>query len=185
MFISDLNLPPFKKRDLHAVFPQGCVQKLSWRTFYHSMSLISADRHAMRDWIAGGGPWTFYLLPVLELPISQTYSRTSESLTMEGLLIPPTWFHFWSQGNFAQKQEIIQFSSVQSLTHVWLFATPWIATRQASLSQSSLPEFTQTPRVHSNSHPSSRWCHPAILSSVVPFSSCPQSLPASESFPMS
>ena len=42
-----------------------------------------------------------------------------------------------------------------------------------------------TPRVHSNSCPSSRWCHPAISSSVVPFSSCPQSLPASKSFPMS
>ena len=42
-----------------------------------------------------------------------------------------------------------------------------------------------TPRVHSNSHPSSQWCHPAISSSVVAFSSGPQSLPASESFPMS
>ena len=42
-----------------------------------------------------------------------------------------------------------------------------------------------TPGVHSNSRPSSRWCHAAISSSVVPFSSCPQSLPASESFPMS
>ena len=42
-----------------------------------------------------------------------------------------------------------------------------------------------TPRVHPNSHPSSRWCHPAISSSVIPFSSCPESLPASESFPMS
>ena len=42
-----------------------------------------------------------------------------------------------------------------------------------------------TPRVHPNSRPSSRWCHPAISSSVVPFSSCPQYLPASESFPMS
>ena len=42
-----------------------------------------------------------------------------------------------------------------------------------------------TPRVHSNSHPSSPWCHPAISSSVVAFSSCPQSLPASASFPMS
>ena len=42
-----------------------------------------------------------------------------------------------------------------------------------------------TPGVHSDSHPSSQWCHPAISSSVVPFSSCPQSLPASESFPMS
>ena len=39
--------------------------------------------------------------------------------------------------------------------------------------------------VHSNSCPSSQWCHPAISSSVVPFSSCPQSLPASEYFPMS
>ena len=42
-----------------------------------------------------------------------------------------------------------------------------------------------TPGVHSNSHPSSWWCHPAISSSVVPFSSCPQSHPASGSFPMS
>ena len=42
-----------------------------------------------------------------------------------------------------------------------------------------------TPGVHSDSRPSSQWCHPAISSSVVPFSSCPQSLSASESFPMS
>ena len=42
-----------------------------------------------------------------------------------------------------------------------------------------------TPGVHPNSCPSSRWCHPSLSSSVVPFSSCPQSLPASESFPMS
>ena len=42
-----------------------------------------------------------------------------------------------------------------------------------------------TPGVHSDSRPLSRWCHPAISSSVILFSSCPQSLPASESFPMS
>ena len=42
-----------------------------------------------------------------------------------------------------------------------------------------------TSGVHSDSHPSSHWCHPVISSSVIPFSSCPQSLPASESFPMS
>ena len=42
-----------------------------------------------------------------------------------------------------------------------------------------------TPRVDSNSCPSSRWCHPASSSSVVPFSSCPQTHPASGSFPMS
>ena len=42
-----------------------------------------------------------------------------------------------------------------------------------------------TPRVHTNSYPSIWWCHPAISSSVVPFSSCLQSLPSSESSPMS
>ena len=42
-----------------------------------------------------------------------------------------------------------------------------------------------TPRIYSNSCPLSRWCHPAISSSVIPFSSCPQSLPESGSFPMS
>ena len=68
--------------------------------------------------------------------------------------------------------------SVQSLSCVQLFKTPWIAARQASLSitdsQSSLKPC-----------PSSQWCHPAISSSVIPFSSCLQSLLASGFFPMS
>ena len=75
------------------------------------------------------------------------------------------------------KSELKLFSSVQSLSHVQLFVTPWIAACQAS-------HPSQTPRVYSNSCPSGRWCHPAISSSVTPFSSC-QSLPASGSFPMS
>ena len=71
-----------------------------------------------------------------------------------------------------------EFSSVQSLSRVWLFVTPWTAAHQASL---SITNSWSSP----NSCPSSWWCHPAIPSSVVPFSSCPQFLPASESFPMS
>ena len=47
------------------------------------------------------------------------------------------------------------------------------------------PCISPIPGVHTNSRPWSQWCHPTISSSVVPFSSCPQSLPASESFPMS
>ena len=47
------------------------------------------------------------------------------------------------------------------------------------------PCLSPIPGVHPNSCASSRWCHPAISSSVVPFSSCSQSLPGSESFPMS
>ena len=72
-----------------------------------------------------------------------------------------------------------QFSSVQSLSCVRLFATPWITQHARP------PCPSPTPGVHSDSRPSSQWCHPAISSSVVPFSSCPQSLPASGSFPMS
>ena len=70
--------------------------------------------------------------------------------------------------------EWYSFSSVQSLSHVQLFETPWIARP---------PCPSPTPGVHSDSRPLSQWCHPAISSSVLPLSSCPQSLPASESFP--
>ena len=72
----------------------------------------------------------------------------------------------------------VQFSSVQSLRRVRLFVTPWTTARQASL-------FITNSGVHPNPCPLSRWWHPAISSSIVPFSSCPQSLPASGSFPMS
>ena len=57
--------------------------------------------------------------------------------------------------------------------------------RPHELQHARLPCPSPTPRVYSNSSASSQWCHPAISSSVAPFSSCLQSLPASESFPMS
>ena len=71
-----------------------------------------------------------------------------------------------------------QFSSVQSLGRV-----RHLRIHESQHARPPCP--SPTPGVHSNSCPSSRWCHPAISSSVIPFSSCPQSLPASESFPMS
>ena len=70
------------------------------------------------------------------------------------------------------------FSPAQSLRHVWLF---W----PHELQHAGLSCPSPIPGASSNSSPSSRWCHPTISSSVLPFSSCPQSLPASESFPMS
>ena len=72
----------------------------------------------------------------------------------------------------------VQFNSVQSLSHVRLFATPWTAAHQDSCP-------SPTPGVHPNPCPLSRWYHPAISLAVVPFSSCPQSSPASGSFQMS
>ena len=76
----------------------------------------------------------------------------------------------------SNRSTITRYCPVQ-LSRIWLFATPWIAARQASCP-------SPTPGFHWDSCPSSWWCHPAISSSVVPFSSCPQFLPASESFPM-
>ena len=73
---------------------------------------------------------------------------------------------------------VLTFSSVQSLSHIWLFAPH-------GLQHARLPCPSSTPRVCSNSYPSSQWCHPTISSSVVPFSSCLQSFPASGSFPRS
>ena len=91
----------------------------------------------------------------------------SELIALESML-------HWNMTMFSDQG----ISSVQSLSHVWLFATPWTAACQASL---SIP----TPRVHPNPSPLNRWCHPTISSSVVPFSSHLQSFPASGSFPMS
>ena len=73
-----------------------------------------------------------------------------------------------------------QFSSVQ-----FSYSVVSDSLRPHESQHARPPCSSPTPGVHSDSRPSSRWCHPAISSSVVPFSSCPQSLPASESFPMS
>ena len=69
----------------------------------------------------------------------------------------------------------VQFSS---LSRVRLFATPWTAAHRC-------PCRSPTPGVYSNSSPLNRWCHPTISSSVISFSSCLQSFPASGSFQMS
>ena len=71
------------------------------------------------------------------------------------------------------------FNSVHSVTQSCLTLRPH------GLQHSRLPCPSPTPGVDSNSCPLSRWCHPTISSSIVPFSSCRQSFPASGSFPMS
>ena len=79
-----------------------------------------------------------------------------------------------------EKYWISSFSSVQFSRSV-ASDSLWPQESQHARPPCPLP----TPGVHSDSGPSSPWCHPDISSSVIPFSSCPQSLPASESFPMS
>ena len=78
-----------------------------------------------------------------------------------------------------------------NFTYVWGYSVQF---SRSVVSDSLRPHESQHARppcpsppagVYSNSYPLSRWCHPAILSSVIPFSSCPQSLPASGSSPVS
>ena len=76
------------------------------------------------------------------------------------------------------KSFMFQFSSVQSLSRVQLFVTPWIAARQASLSITNSKSSLKLMSIESV-------IHPIVSSSVIPFSSCPQSFPASGSFPVS
>ena len=83
------------------------------------------------------------------------------------------------QKMFIRHQTCIQFSSVQ-FSHSVMSNSLWPHESQHARPPCPSP----TPRVHPNSCPSSRWCHPAISSSVIPFSSSPQSLPASGSFPV-
>ena len=71
-----------------------------------------------------------------------------------------------------------QFSSVQLLSCIQLFETPWTTASKA-------PCPSPTPGAYPNSCPLSQWCHPTISSSVVPFFSCLQSFPTSASFQMS
>ena len=84
---------------------------------------------------------------------------------------------FWTLfRHFVFILKIVQFSSIAQLF-------PTLRSHELQHARPLCP--SPTLGVHSNSCPSSRWCHPAISSSVVPFSSCPQSFPASGSFPMS
>ena len=81
--------------------------------------------------------------------------------------------HYWTEGQRGQSVSQFGCSVVSD------------SLRPHELQHARPPCPSPTPGVHSDSRPSSQWCHPAISSSVIPFSSCPQSLPASESFQMS
>ena len=84
------------------------------------------------------------------------------------------------QRRVGERAKVLEFNSVQFSCSVVSNSL-----RPHELQHATPPCPSPTPGVHPDSRPSSQWCHPAISSSVIPFSSCPQSLPASESFPMS
>ena len=86
----------------------------------------------------------------------------------------------FSNSRYHKSESIVVILSVQFSRSVVFDSLP-----PHELQHARPPCPSPSPGVHSNSHPSSQWCHPAISSSVVPFSSCPQSFQAAKSFPMS
>ena len=91
-----------------------------------------------------------------------------------------------------QKKSNLQKQRVEVFARSWVYTSVQFSC--SVMSDSLWPHILQvtrppcpspTPRIHSKSCPSSRWCHPTISSSVIPFSSCLQSLPASGSFSVS
>ena len=118
-------------------------------------------------------------------PQSKLWTSLSPHVSLCPFLIPPLHPFFLppSLGNrWSASIDSVhyRFSSVQ-------FSCPVVSDslRLHELQHARPPCPSPTPGRHPNPCPSSRWCHPVISSSVVPFTSCPQSLPASESFPMS
>ena len=121
------------------------------------------------------------LLPSLLLPLSIS-PQLSQTQVMHTLKL---WVFF-----IFTKMQI----SEKDLFAFWNWSIDSVQFSHSVVSNSLRPHESQharppcpspTPGVRPNSCVSSQWCHPAISSSVIPFSSCPQSLPVSESFPMS
>ena len=82
-----------------------------------------------------------------------------------------------------KNKTVVGVSCFEAVQFSGLFVSDSLQPHESQRSRPPCP--SPTPRVYSNSCPSSWWCHPAISSSIIPFSSCPQSRPASESFPLS
>ena len=107
--------------------------------------------------------------------LSKMKSSSSSVGQGSSAIVSPADQHWDDSLIFIYIIPLIQFSCSVVSDSLWLH----------ELQQARPPCPSPIPGVHSDPHPSSQWYHPAISSPVVPFSSCPQSLPASESFPMS
>ena len=113
--------------------------------------------------------------PLLYSYLENPIGRGLQSMRMKR--VEHVWAtHIWKKKeNWNKKHCSVQFS------HSFVSDSLW----PHELQHARPPCPSPTPRVHPDSGPSSRWCHPTISSSVVPFSSCPQSFPATGSFQIS
>ena len=128
----------------------------------------------------------FFHLFTLNLSVSLTLKWASYGQHIIGsyfLSILQIFAFTWRIDPYVYVYTMDSFSSVQFSSVAQ--SCPTLCDPMNQLQHARPPCPSPTPGVHSNSSPSSWWCHPAISSSVIPFSFCPQSLPASGAFPMS
>ena len=142
------------------------MSPLSWIFLHLFPPPTPLDCHRAPIWI----PWVIQQVP---LAICFTYGIVSFHVTLSIYLTPSLPHSPVSIGLFSMSVSPSSHSVVSDFL------------RSHGLQHARLPCPSPTPRACSKSCPSSQWCHPTILSSVVPFSSCLQSFPASLSFPMS
>ena len=146
----------------------GCCHKTSqtgWFKNNRNLFLIVLEARSLGASTVGWGPSS-------GLQVSHIFPWRKEQVSSVGPLLLghsssgalPSWPYFSS----------VQFSHSVMSYSLWLH----------ELQHTRPPYPSPTPGVHPNPCPSSRWCHPTISSSVIPFSSCPQSFPASGSFQM-
>ena len=176
---------PFFGIGMKIVLFQSCGHCWVFQICWH-MECSTFTASSFRIWNSSTGiaspPLALFVVMLLKAHLT-SHSRMSGSRWM----ITPSWLSgswrsflysssLYSCHLFLISSASVQFSSVaQSCLTLW----------PHELQHSRPPCPSPSPRVHSDSCSSSQWCYRAISSSVVPFSSCPQSLPASESFPMS
>ena len=122
---------------------------------------------------------------------SNSIQKNLEVQPIQRKIIDRNYLQEWLPGRLSGKEFSCQYRrlrfnpSVSQSVSQFSCSVMSDSLRPHESQQARPPCLSPTPRVYPNQFPSSQWYHPAISSSVVPFSSCPQSLPASGSFPMS
>ena len=164
---SELPWPPPGNLPDPRIKPVSLMSPISRQVLYHCGHLGSPNV-----------PLTFLFVSILLLSYStehlkrQSQCQTTEEFLFLGFCLICTLTNVLG---IQQPVQSVQFSPSVVSDSLW--------PHESQYTRPPCP--SPTPGVYSNSCPLSRWCHPAISSSVIPFSSCPQSLPASGSFSMS